>query len=75
MIIKSIIYLLNVGVERGAVAALDLVARVRLPVAEVLVSVEHADMAQVVRVALAGVHGVGSQFRGLVLLQRRENNK
>ena len=60
---------MDVRVEGGSVAALDLVAGVSLPELQVLLTVEVADLAQVVGVALAGEHGVGGELGGLVFLQ------
>ena len=49
---------LDVGVEGGAVAAVDLVAGLALPEGQVLVAVERADRAQVVGVPFPRVHRV-----------------
>ncbi len=62
------VYLLNVRIEGGPVAALDFVALIALPLVQLVIAVEQADLAQVVRVPLPGVHGVCRQIVAQILL-------
>ena len=61
-------YLLNVGVEGGAITALNLIALGLWPLVNGVSAVVHWDLAQVVRVHLARVHRVRGEVLGGILL-------
>ena len=71
---NPIAHLVYVRVVRGSVAPLHPVALVGLPKVQVLPPVEEVDLAQVVRVQLAGVHRVQGEAGRVVLLQRGSLN-
>ncbi len=71
---NPIAHLVYVRVVRGSVAPLHPVALVGLPKVQVLAPVEEVDLAQVVRVQLAGVHRVQGEAGRVVLLQRGNLN-
>ena len=68
---KLLFYLLDVGIEGGAVAALNLIALRLRPLVDRVLAVVHRDLAQVVRVHLSGVHRVGRKVLGGVLLREK----
>ena len=71
---NPIAHLVYVRVVCGSVAPLHPVALVGLPEVQVLPPVEEVDLAQVVRVQLAGVHRVQGEAGRVVLLQSGNSN-